>query len=253
MTERNEAMDLINQARAQARSDGFKRFFVRNVKNLSRLAVVALIAAIGYCVFSYYQKSQQEKFSVMLHQSLIDQQLGEIEKAKEVLRQISNSSAPSGVKSLAELRYAALLLEEGKKEEAAKLYAEVSDCGGCEDYIRELGGLLLVKVWISSDAEIAKEDLSARIEKIEKSSKLLRYYITEQRALLEMEKNNLEKSYQIFEMIAKNPEASEGLKSRANDGLKMLIAKGYEPAEKTKLTSETEIKSEEKAAAPESK
>jgi len=46
---------------------------------------------------------------------------------------------------------------------------------------------------------------------------------------LEMNKNNLEKSYQIFEMIAKNPDVKENLKNRASDAMKMVIQKGYEP------------------------
>jgi len=248
MTENNDMMSLINQAKAQAKRDNLFKFFGKNSKAISMLATVVLVGAVGFFAFSYFQKSQQEKFSEILHQSLINQQLGDIAKAKENLKKIYDAkSAPSGVWSLASIRYAAFLLEEKNKTEAEIVYQEINHCKSCDDYVRELAGLLVVKTWISDDNELAKEDLSSRIEKIENSSKVLRYYISEQRALLELQKNNLEKSYQIFNAIAKSPEAPKTLKARAADGEKMVISKGFSPkVEEKKDEAKTEIKSDEK-------
>jgi hypothetical protein len=235
----DEMIHLINQARAQAKRDQWKRFISGKV--VVRILLLTIILGAGFAGFRSYNKSQQQKFSEILHQSLINQQIGEIEKAKENLKTIYEAqSAPSGVKSLASLRYAALLLEEGKKSEAAKIYAEVNDCNSCDDYVKDLAGLLAVKVWMSDEAEVKKEDLSARIEKIENASKLLRHHIAEQRAFLEMQKNNLEKSYQIFESISKSPEGSQALKSRANDGLKIVVSKGFEPKVEVKTAEKSE-------------
>lgn len=237
----DEMLSLINQARAQAKNDGLKRFFSRNSRSLLLLIVIALVALVGFFAFDFIQKSRQEKFSEILHQSLINQQIGDIEKAKENLKEIYDAkTAPSGVRSLAAMRYAAFLLEDNQKEEAVKIYLEINECRSCDDYIQSLAGLLAVKVWMSDNEEIQKEDLSSRIEKVENSSKVLRYYIAEQRALLELQKNNLEKSYQIFESIEKSPDVAPTLKARASDGLKMVISKGYEPAIEM-------VKSEEKA------
>jgi hypothetical protein len=241
MTEQNEAMRLINEARAQARTEGLKNFLFKQSKKISIIAIVAVVSVVGFFAFNIYQNSQQQKFSVILHQSLVDQQIGEIEKAKEGLKKIVDAkTAPSGVKSLAQLRYAAFFLAEGKNAEAAKLYSEVSNCHSCDAYVRELASLLLVKVWMSDELEIAKDDLPARIEKLEKSSKILHYQIAEQLALLELQKNNLEKSYKIFESISKNPESSPAVKGRAVDGLKMVEAKGYQP--KAEVKSEVKTK-----------
>lgn len=245
----DEMLNLINQARSQARSEGLKNFFGKNAKALVRVAVAILVVIILLVGFSSFQKSREAKFSEILHKSLINQQIGEPEKAKENLKEIYDTkSAPSGVRALASLRYAAFLLEEGKKDEAAKIYLEVNDCGSCDDYLQELAGLLAVKTWMSDEDELQKEDLAARIEKIENDSKTLRYQISEQRAFLEMQRNNLEKSYQIFEAIVKSPESGEALKSRASDGMKMVMAKGYEPKVAVKKEEKSEEKSEEKPA-----
>jgi len=190
----------------------------------------SIASSIIFTAYKINQKSLQEKYSEILHQSMIDQQLGDVEKAKKNLKEIyDSSSAPSGVKSLASLRYAGILLEENNKSEAINVYAEVNKCRFCDNYIKELAGLLMVRTLMTEEDAVSKNDLPEKILAVENNSKILRYYIAEQRGYLEMNKNNLEKSYQIFEMIAKNPEAREDLKNRASDAMKIVIQKGYEP------------------------
>ncbi len=235
----DEMINIINQAKSQAKSDSLMKFILKNARILLYVAIILAIAAAGFVGFSYMQRSRQAKFSEILHKSLINQQIGNIEQAKENLEEIYNAkTAPGGVKSLASLRYAAFLLDEGKDLEAAKIYNEVHDCFSCDEYITDLAGLLAVKTWLSNNKEIAKDDLVERIKKIENSSSILRYYVTEQRALLESYKGNLKDSYEAFEIIAKNPEVSESLKNRANDGMKMIISKGYKPQEINKESEE---------------
>lgn len=235
----DETNALINEAKSQARKENIKNFFARNEKLIKRTATGIVIAFAVYGVLCVIQNSREVKYSAILHQSLIDQQMGDREKAKENLKKIYDAkTAPSGVRSLASLRYASMLFDEGKKAEAGEIYAEINDCGSCDSYIQDLSGLLAVKTWMSDKEEVQKADLSERIEDIENSAKTLKYYIAEQRALLEMQRNNLEKSYQIYELIAKNSESSQTLKARARNGLSMIISKGYEP--------KVEVKSEEK-------
>lgn len=228
----NEMLHLINQAKSEARSEVIKKFFNKNAKVLSVASIVAVVGLVSYGAFNFYQNSQEAKFSEIFHQALIDQQIGETTKAKESLQKISESSAaPKGVKSLAALRYAAMLLSENKKSEAAEVYQKISQCSGCDSYVKDLGGLLAIKVWLSDETEIVKEDLLARIETIEARSKELRYQISEQKALLYFQKNDLAKAYEILDAIAKNPEVTPDVKNKVSEGLKIIIAKGYQPEE----------------------
>lgn len=241
-------MELLNQARAQVRKENFKNFFYKNKKIIKALVVLGFLAAIIFLAWSAINNYRQEKFSEILHQSLIDQQIGDAPKAKENLKKIYEAKlAPSGVRSLASLRYASIIFDEGEKSQAAEIYAEINKCHSCDNYVRELAGLLAVKSWMADENEVKKEDLNARIEKIENRAKLLKYYISEQRAILEMQKNNLEKSYQLFDLIAKSSESSSALKARANDYLKMLGEKGFEPKVEAKKAEKTEEKAVEKS------
>ena len=221
---------ILKQANSEIRKENIAKIFRKNKKILFVILGVAIASSIIFTAYKINQKSQQEKYSEILHQSMIDQQLGDIEKAKKNLKEIyDSSSAPNGVKSLASLRYAGILLEENKKSEAINVYSEVNKCRFCDNYIKELAGLLMVRTLMTEEEALTKIDLSEKILAVENNSKILRYYIAEQRGYLEMNKNNLEKSYQIFEMIAKNPEVREDLKNRASDAMKIVVQKGYEP------------------------
>ncbi len=221
---------ILKQANSEIRNENIAKIFRKNKKILFVILGVAIASSIIFTAYKINQKSQQEKYSEILHQSMIDQQLGDIEKAKKNLKEIyDSSSAPNGVKSLASLRYAGILLEENKKSEAINVYSEVNKCRFCDNYIKELAGLLMVRTLMTEEEALTKIDLSEKILAVENNSKILRYYIAEQRGYLEMNKNNLEKSYQIFEMISKNPEVREDLKNRASDAMKIVIQKGYEP------------------------
>jgi len=221
---------ILKQANSEVRNENFAKIFKKNKKILFVILGISIASSIIFTAYKINQKSLQEKYSEILHQSMIDQQLGDIEKAKKNLKEIyDSSSAPSGVKSLASLRYAGILLEENKKSEAIKVYGEVNKCRFCDNYIKELAGLLMVRTLMTEEDAIKQNDLSEKILTIENNSKILRYYIAEQRGYLELNKNNLEKSYQIFEMISKNPDVREDLKNRASDAMKIVIQKGFEP------------------------
>lgn len=226
----DESMEIINQAKSQARKESFRKFFGKNGKLIKIFAVITLLILIISVSLSALHNSRQIKFSKILHQSLINQQSGQIDKAKENLKTIYEaSSAPKGVWSLAALRYSAIFFNEGKKDKSVEIYLEINDCRSCDSFTKDLAGLLAVKIWVSDKNEVKTDDLAEKIAEIENSAKILRYQIAEQRALLEIKKGNLDKSYQVFESIAKNPEASQALKIRASNGLKMLISKGFEP------------------------
>ncbi len=218
----DEMIHMINRAKSQAKRDAFFSFLGKNSKVAVKVLFVLIAAGVTATGFSVYQKSNQEKFSEILHRSLVDQQIGDLDKSRQGLKEIvESSSAPSGVKSLASLRYASLLLEENKKSEAVKVYLKISDCGSCDDYVRDLAKLLAVKVWMSDAEELAKPDLADRIKKLEESADILKYNIAEQRAFLVLQQDKREEAKKIFAEIEKGAEKQPTLKNRAADGIKM--------------------------------
>ena len=92
----------------------------------------------------------------------------DLEKAKQSLKTIHESTtAPAGVKSLASLRYAAILLDEGNKDLAIKVYSEVNECNFCDPYIKELSGLLMVRTIMTDEKLSGEQNLADKFLKIE--------------------------------------------------------------------------------------
>lgn len=238
MSESNEMSQIINQVKSEARSENFKNFLDKNKRILAVITVLIVGGVIGFFVFNSYQKSQENKFSTIFQQSLMYQGAGDLDKAKESLKQIVDvKSAPKNIRALALLRYAGFLLDEGNNSQAVTFYLEASQCNRCDAYIRDLGGLLAVKVWISDENEIKKEDLLSRIEIIEANNKEFKYQISEQKAIYQMQSNNLEEAYKIFEYLANNPELDPTAKERFNENLKIVISKGYKPGTSKEVES----------------
>jgi hypothetical protein len=193
MSENNEINQIIRQAKSEVRSENAQIFFAKNAKLFFSIGVLILVSGIGFFAFNLHQKSQEKKFSAFLQESIMEQQAGNINQAKINLKKIIDvTSSPKNIKALAMLRYAALLLDEDKQSEAITLFQEVNQCNRCDAYIKDLAGLLTVKVWLADKEEVKKDDLLSRIEKIEANSKELKYQISEQKAWLEFQNNNLE-------------------------------------------------------------
>lgn len=91
----DEIIELINKAKAQAKRDDLLNFLGKNSKVAFKLILILATAGIVWVGFSVYKKSNQEKFAEIFHLSLVDQQTGEFEKAKEKLKKIAeDNSAP---------------------------------------------------------------------------------------------------------------------------------------------------------------
>lgn len=181
-------------------------------------AVVILVVWSGYC---FYEKSQSKKYSKLLHQALISEQSGKFEKSNATLKEIYESSAPSGVREIASLKYASQTLSSGNHEKAIQIYLKINKTKSFDQYIREYAGLIALRTMISVEKD--KEKVSALISNLEKNSKILKYYVLEQKAIFAWENKEFKTAGEIFTNLSKNPEVTGALKIRADE-----MAKIYE-------------------------
>ncbi len=226
----DEVTNLINQAKEQARREGVTNFFSRNSKIITRLIILALSLALVFVIYDSIKKSRQAQYSEYFHQALFYEQVGDDFAAKKELEKIYDAkSAPSGVRSLASLRLAAIRFNEGNRSESNKIYTEINQCRLCDLYIKDLAGFFLVKNWMSDEGEVNRDDLLKRVGVIENSSKVFKYHIAEQRSFFEAKRGDFKKSYQILELIEKSSEAPNYLKERVRNEMQILVSKGYDP------------------------
>ncbi len=224
----DQAKHLLAEAKAQAKKEFFKKLILRNQKAIKLTAILATIFVIFCIAFASFKSAQITKYSALFQEAITQHEMRNYQQANESFKKIFEAKfSPSEIKSFAGLRYAAGLLDQDKKSEAAKVYEEISKCFSCDQYLKNLSALLLVKLWMSDEAQISSENLPEKIRKIENSATILRNQIAEQRGILQLQKNNLAESYKIFDLISKSQQASQSVKSRAQDYLNIIISKGY--------------------------
>lgn len=212
-------------------------------KIICTVVTIALVLIVwaGWC---FYSKSQSEKYSAILHQALIDEQAGEIDKSTSALKGIYESSAPAGVRSIASLKYASQLLAAGKNDEATEAYLKINKTRSFDPYIREYAGLVALRTMISDNKD--KDKITNLIADLEKHSKILKYHIIEQKGIFAWENGDFKTAGEAFKLLDKNPEVSEMLKKRAAEMVEIYNEKFPESSKDEILKPDT--KSAEKAS-----
>jgi len=204
----------------------FRKFIESHSKKIVFAFGMIFILLLFWGSFLFYRSFMQEKYSAILHESMVEQQMGNLEKSSSLLKQVYEArTAPSGVKSIAALRYAAFLIEEQKKDEALKIYFRLNGCVSCDKFVRNLAGLLAARLISTDEAKMNDPKVLSQLIKIENSSEILRYHIAQERANIAFLKGDLKNSYQIFEMIAKSSDIRQSLKSKAADQMQMIAQK----------------------------
>jgi len=232
MSIKNKIINLFYQIKSHLSLAAIANFFAKHKKLVFTSFAGLIVALILWFIFDIYRKNAQEKYSEIFHQSLIDEEKGDISQARKNLQKIYEAKfTPSGVKGLASIRYAAFLFNENNRDEALKVYLEIAKNSRYDHYLRELSGLMASKILVinineNSDKE-SKEKGLAQILNFEDKSKILHYYFSEQSAIFAMKIGDLEKSYKISEEIIKSQQSPQGLKTRAYDMIKLLAEKGY--------------------------
>ena len=126
MNQENESKALIKDLKSQMRQEKIIGYLKTHKKLISYFLSAIILLAITWASISFYSKIQSKKYSAILHQAMIDERNGEMEKSLAALEKIYKSSAPSGVKEIASLKYAAQLLEQNQSEQAVATYLTIN-------------------------------------------------------------------------------------------------------------------------------
>lgn len=229
---KNDAINLINEARSQARADKVFNFIRANKKIAITVAVVILIALTAFFILSIVNKSLQKKYSENFHQALLLEDQNDYEQALKTYNEICQGSfVPAGVQSLSCLRFAGISYNLGKENEALEVYKKLANGSRYDDYVQELSALLATKIMAiaandKTDKKVIANNLK-QIQKFAKHSDFLQDLILEQEAIFLMNAGELEKSAKILEEILKSEKAEQTLKERVSSMMQVLNSKGY--------------------------
>jgi len=215
MNDNQESKSLIRDLKSHVRKEKVLALAKTHQKNIVYLLSLGALVAAFLISFSFYSQYQSKKYSTILHQAMIDEQNGEKAKSDQALKDIYESSAPTGVKEISSLKYATRLMQEGKTNEGVEAYLAINQNKKFNDYVREYSGLIALKTLVDNNKPENKDKIVALISRLEKESKTLKYYIIEQKGVFLWNEGDFKTANEAFKSIAENLETPEALKKRA--------------------------------------
>ncbi len=218
---------LIREIKDEARKDKVTSFITKNKKPLLITSAAIFLILVAYFVYDYAKYKNEVAFSKIYHQAIIHEENGEFNKSLTLLKSIYNSDdAPSGVKALASLRYAAASISSNKIDKALEVYEEIAFKRKYDDYLQNLSGLLLAKLIIVNLGDQPNEESAkyavTRIKRIVNNNKILKLQAQEQLAILYIKVNKNDEARKILESIRSSKDGSTQIKSRVNDLIKLI-------------------------------
>ncbi|MFT6106482.1 MAG: hypothetical protein ACJA0S_000162 [Rickettsiales bacterium] len=215
MTKDIESRALDREMKAGIRKEKIVGHLRANQKIIIFIVSAMILISATYGSWAFYSQMQSEKYSKILHQATIDEQNGNMEKSFEALKSIYESNSPAGVKSIASIKYATKILDNGDANLASEVYLEINKNKKFDQYIREYAGLSALKILINENK--SADEIHSLAEILEKNSNILKYYIIEQKGNFEWNSGNFDAANKIFSSLAGNPEIENSLKKRASE------------------------------------
>ena len=89
MDNQTESNSIIRELKAQMRQEKIISHLKTNQKLIIYFLSAIIAAAIIWTSVGFYNQIQSKKYSAILHQAMIDEQKGELEKSNAALKQIT--------------------------------------------------------------------------------------------------------------------------------------------------------------------
>jgi hypothetical protein len=190
------------------------------------VALVTVIAVAGILFWRQYvaRERLQDGLAYMAAMDLAAPQVdpatgassgGAPDKAIAALRNLA-ADGTSGYAALARLQEAALLAQDGKKDEAAAVYQSLANDSGADKVFRDLALVLLALQQVDS-AE--PNDLMARLEPLTAAGNPWRYSALEITALLAARTGETARAKDIYTTLSDDPGTPRQMRARAAEML----------------------------------
>lgn len=185
--------------------------------------LVTVIGVASYQGWRNYQQGQHFKYGQSYAQALALLRQGNDARARAEFGKLA-AEAGSGYAELALLQRAALLAKGGDGAGAAALYRQLADDSGTVKLFRELAVILLAL--ITADNADPRE-LTARLQPLTARDNPWRHSALEVTALLAQRQGDRARAKEIYQRLADDAKAPQGLRARAAEMLATMESPGY--------------------------
>lgn len=206
---------LFREVDEDVRQEQYKKLWDRYGNVLIALCAVVVLGVAGFKGWQYWQVKQSEAAGQAYFQAL---KTAGGDKPLDGVSELQHISQ-TGFKTLADLRSAAILVQQGKTDEALKTYEAVAADGSADATLRELAeiraGYLLADT-------LGPEDLQKRLAKFDTDGNAWRNDMREIVGIAAWRAKNYVLADKVMNDILSDISASGGVRQRASMMLELI-------------------------------
>jgi hypothetical protein len=205
--------DLFREIDEELRQDRYERLWQSYGKYVLGLGVALVASVIGWKAWTHYTVSQHQAQSLQFSNAsrLLDQ--GKKSEAAALFANLGERSS-GGYRTLSRFHQAALRADSGDATGAVSLYEKLAQDQSLDRTLREAAEIFVVMVQID-DAKYDAAVLQSRLDPLMKADGAWRHAARELSGLLALRSGDGKAARGYFRQIADDLEAPQGMRARS--------------------------------------
>jgi len=204
--------DLFDEIKEDVRKEKYALLWEKFGNYVLGACLSIVLITAGVVSWKGYSKGVSEEQGSKLFFAEREVENDNIEAAYAIYDELINEGRAEYA-SIAGLKKAALLVDEGRKDEASLLYQKISDISGAPIEIKELAGLLYIYSLDNEGAELSEQT----IEKLSKKKHPWRFSAAEFSAFRALKENNNDEAKELFNALLGDPLTPPGIRKRSQN------------------------------------
>lgn len=243
-------VDVFEQVEEELRSERYKRLARTWLPIGAGVGAIALISALGWWGYQTWQTNEADKASVAYQRGIEAFTAGNLDQANTAFGEAADT-ASRGYKALALMQQAGIAVEQGKNEEAVRLFDEAAKAG--RDPIIADGAALKAAYLLVDKGSL--EDMTKRLEPLTGEKRPYRALAQEALATVQLLHNKPTEARETFVQLQLGQDVPQTVRQRAVVAVQ-LIDSGTHGAvrkivdEAAKLPAQPQVAAPAAAAAP---
>lgn len=217
-------VDLIDEIKEDLHRERLGNLWVEYGKWVVVLAVVIILATAGKVWWVDRIHGQQEALGKQYYQAIDILRQDKSAEAQPLFASIEKADN-SGYPVLASFKRAAMLLEEGKTDDALAVYKTVAANQKIDAALRDLAALLAVNLEITYH-KADNKTVETELAKLSRPESAWRFSAKELEALHAMDQGNKTLALELYTSLSQDYMAPHHLKQRATEMVKNLTTSG---------------------------
>jgi hypothetical protein len=205
--------DLFREINEELRQDRYERLWQTYGKYAIGIGMVLVASVIGWKAWQHYTVSQHQAQSLQFSNAGKLLQDGKKTEAAALFANLAERSS-GGYKVLSRFHQAALRAESGDVGGAVSLYEELAKDTGVDSTLREAADIFVVMLQLD-DAKSDGAAMQTRLEPLMKSNGAWRHAARELSGLLALRSGDGNAARGHFRKVADDLEAPQGMRARA--------------------------------------